>query len=129
MKPVKKKVVAKGADRADVRGDRKAARAQKRYDRKLLGGGSEKRSEASAKADMRKSTRESMVEKTRLKGQLEKEKLKAEIRKYDEGGKLPSYDPKKAAMMRALEAQIKKVKGTPSAKPLVEKYRKLTGTK
>ena len=82
MKPKKKKVVAKGADRADVRGDRKAARINKR-----------------------------------------------QKRKYEEGGKLPSYDPKKAAMMRGLEAQIKKAKGTPAAKPLVEKYRKLTGTK
>lgn len=46
--------------------------------------------------------------------------------KYMKGGK---YDPKKAAMMKGLEAKIKKAKGTPEAKPLVEKYRKLTGTK
>ena len=43
--------------------------------------------------------------------------------------KIGKYDPKKAAMMKSLEAQIKKVKGTPAAKPLVEQYRKLTGTK
>lgn len=43
--------------------------------------------------------------------------------KYEEGGK---YDPRKAAMMKGLEAKIKKVKGTPAAKPLVDKYRKLT---
>ena len=46
--------------------------------------------------------------------------------KYMKGGK---YDPKKAAMMKGLEAKIKKAKGTPQAKPLVDKYRKLTGTK
>ena len=43
--------------------------------------------------------------------------------KHEEGGK---YDPKKAAMMKGLEAKIKKAKGTPAAKPLVDKYRKLT---
>ena len=32
-------------------------------------------------------------------------------------------------MMKGLEAKIKKAKGTPAAKPLVEQYRKLTGTK
>lgn len=48
--------------------------------------------------------------------------------KYEKGG-LGLNDPKKAAMMKSLEAQIKKVKGTPAAKPLVEQYRKLTGTK
>lgn len=42
------------------------------------------------------------------------------------GGK---YDPKKEAMKRGLEAKIKKAKGTPAAKPLVEKYRKLTNSK
>jgi len=36
---------------------------------------------------------------------------------------------KKAAKMKQLEAQIAKVKGTPAAKPLVEQYRSLTGTK
>lgn len=46
--------------------------------------------------------------------------------KYEGGGK---YDPKKAAMMKGLEAKIKKAKGTPAAKPLVDKYRKLAGTK
>ena len=46
--------------------------------------------------------------------------------KYMKGG---SYDPKKAAMMKGLEEKIKKAKGTPQAKPLVEKYRKLSGTK
>lgn len=46
--------------------------------------------------------------------------------KYKKGGK---YDPKKAAMMKGLEAKIKKAKGTPAAAPLVQKYRKLTGVK
>jgi hypothetical protein len=46
--------------------------------------------------------------------------------KYGMGG---SYDPRKVAMMKGLEAKIKKAKGTPAAKPLVEQYRKLTGTK
>lgn len=46
--------------------------------------------------------------------------------KYEMGG---SYDPRKVAMMKGLEAKIKKAKGTPAAKPLVAQYRKLTGTK
>jgi len=46
--------------------------------------------------------------------------------KYEKGGK---YDPKKVAMMKGLEAKIKKAKGTPAAKPLVAQYRKLTSTK
>jgi hypothetical protein len=48
------------------------------------------------------------------------------LKKYEEGGE---YDPKKAAMMKALEEEIKKAKGTPEAKALVEKYRKLSGVK
>ncbi len=79
MKPKKKKVIAQGADKADRRGDRKAARAQKRYDRK-----------------------------------------------YEEGGKI-TYSSKKEAQKAKLEADIKKVKGTPDAKVLVERYRKLVG--
>ena len=43
---------------------------------------------------------------------------------YKIGG---DYDPKKAAIMKGLEAQIKKVKGTPAAKALVKKYRKISG--
>lgn len=46
--------------------------------------------------------------------------------KYEGGGK---YDARKEAMKRGLEAKIKKAKGTPAAKPLVDQYRKLTGTK
>ena len=46
--------------------------------------------------------------------------------KYNNGG---SYDPKKAAMMKGLEEQIKKAKGTPEAKALVDRYRKLSGVK
>ena len=46
--------------------------------------------------------------------------------KYEKGGKL---DPRKEAMKKGLEAKIKKAKGTAAAKPLVEQYRKLTGTK
>lgn len=46
--------------------------------------------------------------------------------KYKDGGK---HDPKKSAMMKGLEEKIKKAKGTPAAKPLVEKYRKLSGVK
>jgi len=46
--------------------------------------------------------------------------------KYEGGGK---YDPKKEAMMKGLESKIKEAKGTPAAKPLVDKYRKLTATK
>lgn len=46
--------------------------------------------------------------------------------KYNDGGK---YDPKKAAMMKGLEAKIKKAKGTPAAKSLVAQYRKLSGVK
>ena len=46
--------------------------------------------------------------------------------KYKKGGK---YDPKKAAMMKGLEAKIKKAKGTPAAAALVKKYRELTGVK
>ena len=45
--------------------------------------------------------------------------------KYQVGGK---HDAKKAAMMKGLEAKIKKAKGTPEAKALVDQYRKLTGT-
>jgi len=37
------------------------------------------------------------------------------------------YDPKKQAMLKGLEEKIAKVKGTPAAKPLVEKYRKISG--
>jgi len=44
----------------------------------------------------------------------------------EKGGK---YDPKKEAMKKGLEAKIKKAKGTPDAKALVEQYRKLTGVK
>lgn len=44
---------------------------------------------------------------------------------YMEGG--GKYDPKKEAMKKGLEEEIKKAKGTPEAKALVEKYRKLTG--
>jgi len=44
----------------------------------------------------------------------------------EKGGK---YDPRKEAMKKGLEAKIKKAKGTPAAKPLVDQYRKLTGTK
>ena len=44
--------------------------------------------------------------------------------KMNKGGK---YDPRKAAMMKGLEAKIKKAKGTPAAASLVQKYRKLTG--
>lgn len=36
---------------------------------------------------------------------------------------------KKAKEVKDLEAKIKAVKGTPAAKPLVEQYRQLTGTK
>ena len=46
--------------------------------------------------------------------------------KYEKGGK---FDPRKEAMKKGLEAKIKKAKGTSDAKPLVEQYRKLTGTK
>ena len=46
--------------------------------------------------------------------------------KYGMGG---SYDPRKVAMMKGLEAKIKKAKGTPEAKALVAQYRKITGTK
>lgn len=46
--------------------------------------------------------------------------------KYEKGGK---YDPKKAAMMKGLESKIKKAKGTPAAKSLVDQYRKLSGVK
>lgn len=42
----------------------------------------------------------------------------------EKGGK---YDARKEAMKRGLEAEIKKAKGTPEAKALVDKYRKLTG--
>ena len=45
---------------------------------------------------------------------------------FKEGGK---YDPRKEAMKKGLEAKIKKAKGTPAAKPLVDQYRKLTGSK
>ena len=45
--------------------------------------------------------------------------------KYQMGGK---QDAKKVAMMKGLEAKIKKAKGTPEAKALVNQYRKLTGT-
>ena len=45
---------------------------------------------------------------------------------FKEGGK---YDPRKEAMKKGLEAKIKKAKGTPAAKPLVQQYRKLTGSK
>ena len=38
------------------------------------------------------------------------------------------YDPKKQAMLKGLEEQIAKVKGTPAAKPLVDKYRKLSAS-
>lgn len=38
------------------------------------------------------------------------------------------YDPRRQAMLRGLEEQIAKVKGTPAAKPLVEKYRKLAAS-
>ena len=44
----------------------------------------------------------------------------------EKGGK---YDPRKEAMKKGLEAKIKKAKGTPAAKGLVEQYRSLTGTK
>lgn len=47
------------------------------------------------------------------------------IKKYGKGG---DYDPKKAAMMKGLEEEIKKAKGTPAAKALVEKYRKLAAS-
>ena len=47
------------------------------------------------------------------------------IKKMPGGGK---YDPKKAAMIKSLEAKIKEAKGTPAAKALVEQYRELTGT-
>jgi len=46
--------------------------------------------------------------------------------KYQQGG---NYDPKKAAMLKGLEEQIKKAKGTPEAKALVDRYRKLSGVK
>tara|TARA_R100000231_G_scaffold101605_1_gene75578 strand:- start:809 stop:1282 length:474 start_codon:yes stop_codon:yes gene_type:complete len=46
--------------------------------------------------------------------------------KYEKGGK---FDPRKASMMKGLEAKIKKAKGTAAAKPLIDQYRKLTGTK
>tara|TARA_R100000951_G_scaffold97702_2_gene87405 strand:+ start:1798 stop:2061 length:264 start_codon:yes stop_codon:yes gene_type:complete len=46
--------------------------------------------------------------------------------KYGKGG---DYDPRKEAMKKGLEAKIKKAKGTPAAKALVEQYKKLTGTK
>ncbi len=36
---------------------------------------------------------------------------------------------KKAKKVKDLESKIKAVKGTPAAKPLVEQYRQLTGTK
>lgn len=52
--------------------------------------------------------------------------LMKSIKKHGMGD---DYDPRKVAMMKALEAKIKKAKGTPAAKPLVEQYRKLTGTK
>lgn len=79
MRPKKKKVVAQGADRADRRGDRKAARAQKRYNRK-----------------------------------------------YEEGGRV-TYKSKEEAQKAKLESQIENVKGTPAAKALVDKYRKVYG--
>jgi len=44
----------------------------------------------------------------------------------EKGGK---YDPRKEAMKKGLEAKIKKAKGTPAAKALVDQYRSLTGTK
>ena len=53
-------------------------------------------------------------------------KAKKKYPKYEDGAK---YDAKKEAMKRGLEAKIKKAKGTPAAKPLVDQYRKLTGTK
>ena len=46
--------------------------------------------------------------------------------KYQQGG---TYDPKKAAMLKGLEEQIKKAKGTPEAKALIDRYRKLSGVK
>jgi len=46
--------------------------------------------------------------------------------KYKGGG---NYDPKKSAMLKGLEDKIKKAKGTPEAKALVERYRKLSGVK
>ena len=36
---------------------------------------------------------------------------------------------KKAKKVKDLESKIQAVKGTPAAKPLVEQYRQLTGTK
>ena len=47
------------------------------------------------------------------------------LKKYGKGG---DYDPKKVAMMKGLEEQIKKAKGTPAAKALVEKYKKLAAS-
>lgn len=52
--------------------------------------------------------------------------MKAIKKSYQGGGE---YDPRKAAMMKGLEKEIKKAKGTPRAKALVEKYRKLSGVK
>ena len=47
-------------------------------------------------------------------------------RKYEEGGKI-TYNSKEEAEKAKLEAQIEKVKGTPAAKALVERYRKTYG--
>lgn len=60
------------------------------------------------------------------------------VKKYNGGGSLGDNrsvtrreaDRKKiSAEIKKLEAQIAKVKGTPAAKPLVQKYRSLTKTK
>ena len=55
-----------------------------------------------------------------------KYKMAGKGMKYEVGG---SYDPRKVAKMKGLEAKIKEAKGTPAVKALIEEYRKLTGTK
>jgi len=59
------------------------------------------------------------------------------VKKYNGGGiaddrsvtKREKDRKKKAAQIKALEAQIAKAKGTPAAKALVQRYRSMTGTK
>ena len=78
--------------------------------------GNEAKAERSTKAAKFASKRGDLA-RNRAKNKAAKAEIRA---KYEKGGK---YDPKKEAMKKGLEAKIKKAKGTPEAKPLVDKYR------
>lgn len=83
---------------------------------------------AAAKAIKRKAVSTAQKAVSKKKEEENQAKRGMKVKKYNKGGK---GDPKKAfsskseAAKAKLEAQIKKVKGTPAAKPLVKKYRSM----